>query len=66
MHPKNYTLYMEKSINGKVVWKELHDYLMIAVGLFLCTVGWTVFMLPNHITTGWSRLCYMLGYWHSC
>ena len=63
MHPKNYTLYMEKSINGKVVWKELHDYLMIAVGLFLCTVGWTVFMLPNHITTGGTAGLASVVFW---
>ena len=32
--------------------RELKDYLMIAVGMILYDVGWTVFLLPNDITTG--------------
>lgn len=31
---------------------ELHDYLVIAVGLALYALSWTVFMLPYGITTG--------------
>lgn len=54
---------MVNSVNRKGVWKELHDYLMIAIGLFLCTVGWTVFMLPNHITTGGTAGLASLVFW---
>lgn len=31
---------------------ELKDYLMIVVGMILYGTGWTVFLLPNDITTG--------------
>ena len=31
---------------------ELRDYLMIALGMDLYGIGWTVFLLPNDITTG--------------
>ena len=31
---------------------ELRDYLMIALGMVLYGIGWTVFLLPNDITTG--------------
>ena len=32
--------------------RELKDYLMIAIGMVLYATGWTVFLLPNDITTG--------------
>ena len=32
--------------------RELKDYLMIAVGMIMYDIGWTVFLLPNDITTG--------------
>ncbi|MBO4985587.1 MAG: YitT family protein [Bacteroides sp.] len=32
--------------------RELRDYLMIAIGMVLYATGWTVFLLPNDITTG--------------
>ena len=31
---------------------ELKDYLMIALGMIMYGIGWTVFLLPNDITTG--------------
>lgn len=34
--------------------RETRDYLMIALGLILYGIGWTVFLLPNDITTGRS------------
>lgn len=34
------------------VIRETRDYLMIALGMILYGVGWTVFLLPNDITTG--------------
>lgn len=32
--------------------RELKDYLMIALGMVMYGIGWTVFLLPNDITTG--------------
>ena len=31
---------------------EVKDYVMIALGMILYGIGWTVFLLPNDITTG--------------
>lgn len=36
----------------QVVLREMRDYLMIALGMILYGIGWTVFLLPNDITTG--------------
>ncbi len=35
-----------------VLFREIKDYLMIALGMILYGIGWTVFLLPNDITTG--------------
>lgn len=32
--------------------RELKDYLMITLGMIMYDIGWTVFLLPNDITTG--------------
>ncbi len=32
--------------------REIKDFLMIALGMILYGIGWTVFLLPNDITTG--------------
>ena len=38
---------------SQAIWlRELKDYLMIAIGLIFYGVGWTVFLLPNDITSG--------------
>lgn len=45
--------------------REARDYVMIAIGMILYGIGWTVFLLPNDITTGGStRYCFycILGY----
>ena len=36
----------------QVMLREMKDYLMIALGMILYGIGWTVFLLPNDITTG--------------
>lgn len=36
----------------KAVWKEVRDYLLLAIGMMSYCIGWTVFLLPNNITTG--------------
>ena len=39
-------------MSRKTLSRELRDYLMITVGMLSYTIGWTLFLLPNHITTG--------------
>ena len=34
------------------IFREMRDYLMIALGMIMDGIGWTVFLLPNDITTG--------------
>lgn len=36
----------------QVMLREIKDYLVIALGMILYGIGWTVFLLPNDITTG--------------
>ncbi len=36
----------------QIMLREMRDYLMIALGMILYGIGWTVFLLPNDITTG--------------
>lgn len=36
----------------QIMLRETSDYLMIALGMILYGIGWTVFLLPNDITTG--------------
>lgn len=38
--------------SNHVMFREVKDYLMIALGMVLYGIGWTVFLLPNDITTG--------------
>lgn len=38
--------------SNQVMLREVKDYLMIALGMILYGIGWTVFLLPNDITTG--------------
>lgn len=41
------------SINARqIMLREMSDYLMIALGMIMYGIGWTVFLLPNDITTG--------------
>ena len=39
-------------INRAVLFQEIQDWSVIALGLLLYTFGWTGFLLPNKITTG--------------
>ena len=38
-------------LNNKVA-TEIRDYVMIAIAMVCYCIGWTVFLLPNNITTG--------------
>lgn len=39
-------------LSKKLAIEEIKNYLEITVGLILYSIGWTVFLLPNDITTG--------------
>lgn len=46
---------MKKIVNvpsKQSLLRETRDYVMIALGLILYGIGWTVFLLPNDISTG--------------
>lgn len=36
----------------KAVWLEIRDYLLLGIAMMSYCIGWTVFLLPNNITTG--------------
>ena len=40
------------TINHKMIWNEVKDYMFIAFGLFLYTVAFTVFLMPYQIVAG--------------
>ena len=49
---------------SQTIWlRELKDYLMIAIGLIFYGVGWTVFLLPNDITSGGVPGISSIVYW---
>ena len=40
------------TLNHKLIWNEVKDYLSIAFGLFLYTIAFTVFLMPYQIVAG--------------
>ena len=40
------------SIDKKILYNEARDYLMITIAMVSYCMGWTIFLLPNNITTG--------------
>jgi len=34
------------------IWTEIRDYTLLAIAMMSYSIGWTVFLLPNNITTG--------------
>ncbi|GAB6976635.1 YitT family protein [Prevotella falsenii] len=40
------------TITKKTLYREILDYIMIAIGCFSYSIGWTIFLLPNNISTG--------------
>lgn len=54
---------MKKIVNvpsKQSLLRETRDYVMIALGLILYGIGWTVFLLPNDITTEEYRVLLLL------
>lgn len=47
----------------QLMLREMHDYLMIALGMLFYAIGWTVFLLPNDITTGGVPGIASIVYW---
>ena len=39
-------------MDRKSLYKEVRDYVMITIAMLSYCIGWTVFLLPNNITTG--------------
>ena len=40
------------TIEKKKLWKELRDYILIGIAMLSYCIGWSIFLLPNGITTG--------------
>ena len=40
------------SLKVNPVWREAKDYLLIALGMMMYGIGWTVFLLPNNLPSG--------------
>ncbi len=38
--------------NRQQLFREMRDYLLIALGMIMYAVGWTVFLLPNNLPSG--------------
>lgn len=48
---------------NRFIFKEIRDYLVITIGMFCYCVGWTIFLLPNDITTGGVPGISSILYW---
>lgn len=53
----------KRSAAKKVLNSEFFDYVMIAIGMIGYGMGWTLFLLPNDITTGGVAGISSLLYW---
>ena len=51
------------NISKQTLWREIRDYLVILIGLFSYTIGWTLFLLPNKISTGGVPGVASILYW---
>lgn len=51
------------NISKQTLWREIRDYLVILIGLFSYTIGWTLFLLPNNISTGGVPGVSSILYW---
>ncbi|MBF1386840.1 YitT family protein [Prevotella aurantiaca] len=51
------------TISKKVLYRETLDYIMIAIGCISYSIGWTIFLLPNDISTGGVAGLSSIVYW---
>ncbi len=54
---------MTTTIKRLTVGKEVRDYIMIFIAMMSYCIGWTVFLLPNNITTGGVAGVSSIIYW---
>lgn len=54
---------MINKINKKVLYREILDYVLIAVGMLSYAIGWFIFLLPNHIGNGGVAGFASIVYW---
>ena len=47
------------------VFREIRDYLLIAIGMLMYAIGWTVFLLPNDLPSGAVPGIASIVYWAS-
>ena len=52
------------TITKKVLYREIVDYIMIAIGCISYSIGWTIFLLPNNISTGGVQVCRLFCFGH--
>ena len=45
------------------VIRELRDYMLIALGMLMYAIGWTVFLLPNDLPSGAVPGIASIVYW---
>ena len=43
---------LQGKVNKATLWREGKDYAMITIAMLSYCIGWSVFLLPNNITTG--------------
>lgn len=63
MKNDNYSTAQKKASIKKILNSEFFDYVMIAIGMMGYGMGWTLFLLPNDITTGGVAGVSSLLYW---
>ncbi|KXU57487.1 hypothetical protein HMPREF3218_0201463 [Prevotella bivia] len=51
------------SISKKQLYREIIDYVMIAVGMVSYAIGWSIFLLPNNIGNGGVAGLASIIYW---
>ena len=54
---------LSKLTNSQLILREAKDYIMIMIGMISYGIGWTVFLLPNDITTGGVPGIASIIYW---
>lgn len=53
------------ALNRQQILREAKDYLLIALGMIMYAVGWTVFLLPNNLPSGAVPGIASIVYWAS-
>ena len=55
-----------KKISKGTIYREVIDYIMIAVGMMSYALGWTIFLLPNNVSTGGVAGLSSIAFWGAC